>query len=230
MKRSNGFSWIGAVHEYLEVGGNIISSDIHVAHCSQKEGVSTRNLTIYEKMLADGKEFSPRDLFYYGNECADHKQYEKAILYYQKFLDTGQGWVEDCINSCAKMADCYLALDDQDNAIEQIVKFLKYDIPRADQCCRLGFIYLSREAYHNAVFWYELASSLDYEAAKMKGSFLNHNCYTWLPHLQLCVCYHRLGDIEKAKHHNQIAKVYDPTNRQVLYNEEFFQKGIEWEE
>ncbi|RLQ94662.1 glycosyltransferase [Falsibacillus albus] len=230
VKRSNGFPWIGAVHEYLEVGGNIISSDIHVVHQSQKTGVSTRNLDIYEKMLADGREFTPRDLYYYANECVDHKLHERAIEYYQKFLDTGEGWVEDCISSCAKMADCYLALDDQDGAVDQILKSFKYDIPRADQCCRLGFIHLSREEYEKAVFWYEVAVNLDYEAAKAKGGFLNHNCYTWLPHLQLCVCYYRLGQIEKAIHHNQIAKAFDPTNRMVLYNEEYFQSLTEREE
>ncbi|RDI41849.1 tetratricopeptide repeat-containing glycosyltransferase family 2 protein [Falsibacillus pallidus] len=230
VKKSNGFRWFGSVHEYMEVGGNVISSDIHIVHNSQKTGVSTRNLDIYEKMLGEGRSFTPRDLYYYANECLDHKLYERAIEYYQKFLDTREGWVEDCISSCAKMADCYLALEDPENAIDQILNSFKYDIPRADQCCRMGFIYLSKDQLDKAVFWYELAASLDYEAAKAKGGFLNHNCYTWLPHLQLCVCYFRLGQIEKSKHHNQMAKAYEPTNRMVLYNEEYFQSLTEQEE
>ncbi|WP_414629273.1 hypothetical protein [Geobacillus sp. Y412MC52] len=71
---------------------------------------SDRNLNIYEKQLAQGKEFSPRDLFYFANELFDHQQYERAIQYYEQFLQTKKGWVEDFIAACGKLADCFYAL------------------------------------------------------------------------------------------------------------------------
>ena len=57
---------------------------------------------MYEKHLESGKEFSPRDVYYYANECKDHGLYEKAIQGYTKFLDEGKGWVEDNIQACLK--------------------------------------------------------------------------------------------------------------------------------
>ena len=57
-------------------------------------------------MLADGKDFTPRDLYYYANECYDHQDLGKAIEYYKKFIETNKGWVEDIIASYGKLADC----------------------------------------------------------------------------------------------------------------------------
>ncbi|MFU1996366.1 hypothetical protein [Priestia megaterium] len=86
VKREKQFRWHGFVHEYLEVGGSILHSDIAIIH--QKERIhSDRNLRIYENALKAGKLFFPRDQYYYANECKDHGVYEKAIEWYQKFLN-----------------------------------------------------------------------------------------------------------------------------------------------
>ncbi|MEK4300810.1 hypothetical protein MKY30_15725 [Oceanobacillus sp. FSL W8-0428] len=87
VKRDRNFKWIGPVHEYLEVSGNIISSDISVTHRqSEKSVVNTandRNLIIYEKRSEREEEFSLRDLFYYANELKDHGLYQKSVIYYR---------------------------------------------------------------------------------------------------------------------------------------------------
>src|SRR5690625_4798215 len=80
VKRSNNFRWIGAVHEYLEVSGNIVHSDVAVQHRPTSHDAD-RNINIYEKMLARGKTFSPRDMYYYANELKDHRRYDEAIEY-----------------------------------------------------------------------------------------------------------------------------------------------------
>ncbi|MCG5026997.1 glycosyltransferase family 2 protein, partial [Anoxybacillus flavithermus] len=119
VKRSNHFKWHGMVHEYLEVWGTILNSDITVIH-KPVHHHSDRNLNIYEKQLAQGKEFSPRDLFYFANELFDHQQYERAIQYYEQFLQTKKGWVEDCIAACGKLADCFYALGDEEQALRYV--------------------------------------------------------------------------------------------------------------
>jgi Tfp pilus assembly protein PilF len=48
--------------------------------------------------------------------------------------------------------------------------------------------------------------------------------YTWLPHVQLCLCYDRLGQHEKANEHNETALSFHPTHPSMLYNKEYFQK------
>lgn len=56
VKRENKFRWIGAVHEYLEVWGNILNSDVAITHRSLHHD-SDRNLKIYEKRLLRGDDF-----------------------------------------------------------------------------------------------------------------------------------------------------------------------------
>ena len=46
VKRKNNYKWIGKVHEYLEVYGNILSADIAVRHLKDKE-YTDRNLKIF---------------------------------------------------------------------------------------------------------------------------------------------------------------------------------------
>ncbi|WP_420825890.1 glycosyltransferase [Scopulibacillus daqui] len=160
VKRMRNFQWHGAVHEYLEVFGHIINSDIAVTHTGVSHD-SERNLRIYEKRLEKGEEFSPRDLYYYANELFDHQQYEKAIDYYLKFLNSGKGWVEDNISACGKLADIYFHLGDEKKAAAYALKSFEYDIPRAEFCCRIGFYFFNKNDYHKALFWYKLATALE---------------------------------------------------------------------
>jgi hypothetical protein len=55
VKRSNQFQWVGSVHEYLEVWGSIVNSDIAVTHSSLHHD-NERNLRIYEKRVCPGED------------------------------------------------------------------------------------------------------------------------------------------------------------------------------
>jgi len=221
VKRDKNFRWIGAVHEYLEVSGNVYYSDVCVTHKRISHGISNRNLIIYEKRKSRGEPFTPRDLYYFANELSDHKLYDRAVEVYQEFLATGQGWVEDNIAACGKLADCYHALGDKDKQLKYIYKSFDYAPPRAEFCCRLGFHFLHAKRYEQAAFWYKLATQLE-KPADCSG-FMYEACWTWLPHLQLCVCYDRLGKHALAYAHNEIARGYSPENRQILYNKEYLE-------
>ena len=220
VKRSNCFRWIGAVHEYLEVSGFIVNSDVAITHCAIHHD-SHRNLRIYAERLAQGESFSPRDLYYYANELHDHANYEEAINFYQKFLKTEQGWIEDNIAACGKLADCFLALHFPEKQLEYLYKSFTYDAPRAEFCCRLGFYHLQENQLKQAVFWYKTATEL--EKPTDCWGLMNDACWTWLPHLQLCVCYDKLGKHELAYKHNEIAAIFAPDNSAVLYNRNYFE-------
>jgi glycosyltransferase involved in cell wall biosynthesis len=219
IKRSKNFRWIGAVHEYLEVYGPVLNSDIYVTHKGTGSHDSDRNLKIYEKCKARGESFSPRDLFYYANELFDHQSYQRAIEVYQDFLKTGQGWVEDNLSACGKLAQCYEKLGRKDKELEYILKSFEYAPPRAEFCCRLGYYFLSAKQYEKGAFWYKLATQLE-KPSDSWGPMIEA-CWTWLPHLQLCVCYDRLGKHELAYKHNEIARKYRPDSTQVLYNKKY---------
>ncbi|WP_027409311.1 glycosyltransferase [Anoxybacteroides tepidamans] len=225
VKRERHFKWVGAVHEYLEVGGNIIASDIAITHRkSDKSSAnvpSNRNLMIYENRLKKGEKFTPRDLFYYANELADHGQFEKAIMYYQNFLETKKGWIEDEIRACINLASCYRNLGNTEKEIEALARSIMYDVPRPEVSCRLGDLYKERGMFKKAILWYRLALEVDLEDTM---GFRQSSYSTWYPHLQLCFCYWHIGEKELSfEHHNQ-AKKYKPTDARVQYNEEFFKK------
>jgi glycosyltransferase involved in cell wall biosynthesis len=219
VRRSCGFRWIGAVHEYLEVGGAIINSEIAVRH--KKEKISYgRNLRIYRRLLETGKEFSPRDLYYYANELRDNAFYEEAVLYYEKFLDCRRGWIEDNIAACQKMSECYERLKQRDKQLQALLRTMSYDLPRAETCCRIGAFFFNANQLDRAVFWYDLATILKQPSDTLGG--LDHAAWSWLPHLQLCVCHDRLGNFEKARRHNDIALSYNPTHPSMLFNKSYF--------
>ncbi|WP_347814334.1 glycosyltransferase [Alkalihalobacillus sp. LMS39] len=220
VKRTKNFRWYGAVHEFLEVSGHIINSDVIIIHKGTHHD-STRNLKIYENRIAKGEEFSPRDLYYYANELFDHKQFEKAIDYYLQFLNSKKGWVEDNISACGKLADIYYFLGDEEKEREFAFKSFEYDTPRAEFCCRIGYQFLRNNHFTTAILWYKLATQL--EKPKDNWGFINEACWTWLPHLQLGICYYNIGDYETAYQHNEIALTYNPNDENIMSNKQFYE-------
>ncbi len=219
VKREKSFKWIGAVHEYLEVYGKLHHSDAAVSHLPLSHDAD-RNLRIYEKMASSGKDFSPRDLFYYANELCDHGKMEQAIEYYLRFLQTKQGWVEDNIRACNKLADCYYSLGLKEKELSWVLHTLVYGPPRAETCCRLGYSFLEKNDFQSTVYWYE-------KAIENKGAenlaFQNRACATWLPHLQLAVCYDKLGQHQLAYQHNESALQFRPHDSRMLANKKYFE-------
>jgi glycosyltransferase involved in cell wall biosynthesis len=161
VKRSNQFKWIGSVHEYLEVWGSIVDSDIAVTHSSLHHD-SERNLRIYENRLSLGEQFSPRDLYYFANELMDHRRFEEAIGFYEKFLTTRKGWVEDNISACGKLADAFHNLGDVHSELRSSLRSFQFGPPRAEFCCRLGYHFLQQNDMQTSIFWYTLATQLEH--------------------------------------------------------------------
>ncbi|MGL5513369.1 MAG: tetratricopeptide repeat-containing glycosyltransferase family 2 protein [Sporomusa sp.] len=222
VKRAKEFRWIGAVHEYLEVYGSTLDSSITVTHRPLSHD-SDRNLKIYEQRLLKGEQFSPRDLYYFANELKDHGLNNRAIEYYQKFLATKQGWVEDNIGACGKLADCFYLLNEVENQLKYIYLSFQYDTPRPDFCCRLGFHHLNNNELNQAIFWYKTATQLD--TPQTSWGLVNFQCATWLPHIQLCVCYSRAGNYELANKHNELAATFIPEDARIKHNREYL-KGM----
>jgi len=141
----------------------------------------------------------------------------RAIEAYQEFLMTGQGGVEDKISTCGKLVDYFQNSGEKEKQLEYILKSFEYATPRAEFCCHLGLFFLNNTQYEQGVFWYKLAAELE----KPIGSRL-----TWLPHLQLCLCYDHLGKHELAYEHNEIARNYSPENEAVLHNKKYLESML----
>ena len=213
--------WKGRVHEALVHEGRSIYSDVAVTHRSNKRTYPDRNLRIYERQIAEGEPLAPRDVFYYGRELYYHGAYERACVVLQTFLDQGRGWVENNIEACKYLAYCRREQGDLDGAREALARSLRYDVPRAETCCEMGALWMRGGRYREALFWYELALQLPRN--DKSGAFISADCYGYLPCIQLCVCYDRLGDHARAEAYNRRAGEYRPSSPAYLQNVAYFQ-------
>lgn len=222
MKNNCGFVWKGKVHETVTPTGVILHSDIEIEHRKKQAGDPDRNLAIYETMIANGEPLEPRHQFYYGRELCYHKQYEKAIPVFEHFLDDDDGWIENKIDACLQLSHCYLALGDEKNAAAALLHSFTLDIPRPEICCALGLLMMNRQAYRQAIYWYgqALANPVD----ESLGGFFQKDFQGYIPHIQLCVCYDRLGNHEKALEYHKLTMAEKPDSLAVKQNQEYFEK------
>ena len=158
-------------------------------------------------------------MYYYANELREHGQYHKSIEFYEKFLATKQGWVEDNIRSCINMARCYRYLGNEEKEKEALVRSFIYDLPRPEVSCRMGDIYTDKKIFKKAIQWFRLALEIEEED---HAGFKQLAYATWYPHLQLCYCYWEIGEEEKSLTHHKKSREYSPNDVNVKKNEEFF--------
>ncbi|MCI8609939.1 MAG: glycosyltransferase family 2 protein [Firmicutes bacterium] len=220
IRNSPQYRWVGEVHEVIPPEGKVMYSDIAISHRKIGAGDPDRNLRIYRKMLTDGKSLDPRQQYYYGRELYYHKEYEEAVSVLEQFLLSEGGWVENKIEACSICSSCYSRMGQEQSALMALLRSMSFDVPRAELCCEIGKYFLEHDNPHNAVYWYETA--LNTPKNECAGGFILPDCYDYIPLLQLCVCYDRLGDRQKAEAYNERAGVCKPYSQAYLYNKQYF--------
>lgn len=220
IKKSSNPIWKGRVHEAIEPTGNIIYSDIEIEHHSIKTAYSRRNLAIYEKQIKDNEPLQPRDVFYYGRELYYHNEYNKAIKVLSDFIKNKDAWVENKIEACKILSYCHRTIGCIDDAVNALFNSFSYDIPRAEICCEAGNLFMIKGQYNQAIYWFNLALELPKD--EKNGGFNNINAHGYLPCIQLCVCYDRLGNHSEAEKYNNMAGKYRPQSAAYLQNIEYF--------
>jgi tetratricopeptide (TPR) repeat protein len=190
-------------------------SDAAVSH-TKTSPKTDRNLKIYEKLITKGEKLSPRDLFLYGDELVGNGYFERAIEQYIQFLDEKTMSSEDKVEACLKISQCYHQLGNQVMEVPYLLKSFEYDIPNAEQCCRMGNHFFSNQNWKAAIFWFEIAAQM--EKPKNVWGLVFQEFYTWVPHQQLAICYGKLGMLEQAYYHNEMTRLFLPDDPVVLNN------------
>lgn len=188
MKTSRNFRWNGAVHETVIPEGNIIYSDVVIRHRKCGKGDPDRNLRIYEKMLAGGEKLEPRHQLYYGRELYYHQRYPEAEAVLVEFLKNPSGWLENKIDACFVLGQCYRKMGEKKSALE-------------------AFLY-----------------SLTVPSDKKKGGFFMAEYHGFVPYMQLCVCYDKMGCPEQAFFFHKKAMELKPEDSGVLYDQKYFRE------
>lgn len=222
VRRSAGFLWREPVHEYIAVSGKTIDSNVSVTHAGKGGGPpSGRNIRIYEKVLDTGGQLSPRGLYYYARELREHGRNAEAAERFRQFLADGKGWVEDNIGACLELGRAHLALGDERAALQAFLMSFCFDLPRAEACCCLGYLFKARGEFRRAAFWFETAQRL----VKPEGNwgFLRNDDWDYVPCLECAVCHYALGDLDKAEYFNERAGQCKQDSEAVRHNRALFQ-------
>lgn len=221
VKNDKRFRFKDRVHEVIVPSGKIVvNNDIIIFHNKKNKPYTTRNLDIYQKMLEEGENLSPRSQFYYARELYFNGKYDEAIRTFSRYLAEGKGWIENNIEACLNLSKCYQAKKEAQKALAVLFGSFVYDLPRGETLYEIGNVYLGKEDYLRAIYYFKLA--LASKPNLNSGAFVNLECYTFLPALQLCLCYYKLGDNLNALHYHEISKGFKPNDKKVLHNEKYF--------
>ena len=220
IRRLSGFCWKGEVHEAISLGGKVEYSEIGITHQKLGQGDVNRNLNIFEKLMASGKKLEPRQRFYYGRELFYHHRWLEAIDTFDGFLKEGRGWIENNIDACRLLSACYLELGNEEEGLRRLFQSFIYASPRAEVCCDIGAVFMRWKKWEQAIYWYQQA--LHCMRDDRSGGFVMPDCYGYIPALQLCVCYDKLGDIETACRYNELAGQLHPESEAYLFNRKYF--------
>jgi len=220
VKRSCSFRWHDPVHEYLEIFGKTIHSDVCITHTKTTYTPTGRNIRIYEKLLSQGTELSARGLYYYARELKDNGRFRDAIQYFSRFLTSGNGWIEDNIAACAELARCFEQENDPEQQFLALTRSFLYDTPRAETCCQIAYIFKAKEDFERAAFWFQLASTL--KKPENCWGFIQDDLWGYVPCIELSVCFDRLGRREDAERYNELAGSFKPNDPSVEYNRNYF--------
>lgn len=220
--RSLDYRFSGVVHEAVTPRGKIVYSNARIDHKKLKSGDPMRNLSIYQKRIASGISLDEREKFYYGRELLFNKMYRESASVLEHYL-TGNGWVENKIEACINLYYCYTELGEGDRAMQSLLKTFTYDSPRAQACCILGS-YFTDKSIQAAIYWFECA--LRCKTDVQTGAFVNPDYSEFIPCMQLCVLYDRLGDYKKANAFNERAGAVKPYSVEYLHNRQYFENML----
>lgn len=218
-KRSENFKFEGAVHEAVTPHGKVAYFDAVINHKKVKVNEPMRNLRILQGAIAEGKQLDERQKFYYGRELLFNNMYREAIAVLEDFLNGG-GWAENKAEACLNLFYAYSAIGDIKKAQISALRSFLYGLPKSQTCCIIGERFFNSGEYQTAIFWYKTA--LEVPCNEREGGFVNRDFGGFIPLMQLCVLYDRLGDYETAQAYNEKAGKIKPQNENYLANKNYF--------
>ncbi len=221
VRRGSGLKFKGRVHEAVELRGNIVRRAPIILHAKPTGRVAgTRNLDIYKGMIADGVPFSPRDMYYHARELFYTGDIAAAANRFREFISRPDGFAANKIDACVMLSRCYVKLGDATAALNVLFESFGFGLPTGETCCEIGLRFFARADYRTAAYWFERAASL--KPDRNTGTFVDANCYGFLPFVWLTVCYDRLGDLKTAYKWHLRAKKIRPDHPSVYANDKYF--------
>ena len=221
LKRENNYKWVSPIHEVIVPTGNIKDTDIYVTHKKEEIKDLNRNLKIFEKMRANGITLDDRQQYCYAKELYFLNKTKEAISEYHNFIDTYKSNYKQeeylLYQAILELSDCYKKNGDMELELDTLMLIIKNQIPKPECLCRIGDIFIRKEYYKEAIYWFELA-------LESKEIEPNIDYKGFIPYISLGVCYFWLGDLKKANEMNEKAGKIKPKDKTYLTNREIYIK------
>ncbi len=220
-RSSKNYRFSGAVHEAIVPCGRILYSDAVIYHKKVKENEPMRNLRILQKLISSGVQLDERQKFYYGRELLFNKMYKESIAVLEDFMQ-GDGWRVNKEEACLNLYQAYTFLGRKRRAFGWLLHALTLNVPNSRTCCILGEHFMENGDSDSAIYWYEAALGVSDDGKS--GAFVNRDYCGFIPCMQLCVLYDRLGNYAKANAFNERAGKFKPDNVNYLNNKKYFEQ------
>lgn len=221
VRRTPRYYWQGAVHEAVELNGTVDTLNKPIIHAKPTDRVNgTRNLDIYEGLIADRRELTPRERYYYARELFYNGRTSDAAREFSRFIYDDGGFAANKADACLLLCDCFRTLGDAQSAMQAALYRFAFTPPDGEGCCKVGALFFERGDYKSAAKWYGIA--LRCKPDMKSGAFVQSDYYDIIPLVWLTVCYDRLGEIKKAYSYHRRAKKLRPTDKSVIANDAYF--------
>ena len=99
-------------------------------------------------------------------------------------------------------------------------KTFEYGPPQGEVLYKIAYSFQDEEKYDIAISWYEIILRLPIPDDCYQCR--NICCLRFDPHLNLCYCYFKCGDVKQAYYHHKHCVKINPNNPCVKYNENCF--------
>ena len=141
---------------------------------------------------------------------------------FDRFLAEKGAWRENLIDACLQRSLCFKYLAKPQMRLDSLFYSFRYDVPRAEICCEIGACFMECNDHETAAYWYERA--LAAPDCTKDGGFDHVDCRGYIPLMQLCVCYDRLGDHGRAWQYHLRAALISPASKEVIENQKYFER------
>lgn len=225
-------AWKGAVHETLvnEAGGRDVRIDnIKVVHRRSLKGPSKdpeRNLRILENEVLGSY---PRSLFYLAREYNDNGHTQKAIKFFEKYIEFDT-WDEERYSALCDLSDLYVTLGDYQRAQSHAFSAVSLNElwPGAYfQLCKLFYMKaLKSENYRDwerCVHYGKISLACPEFVSVFPQQRIN---FTYTIHLYMNFAYSKLGMFEDALSSARLGLSVRPDDKDLSHNIEFYQQKL----
>lgn len=224
-KRLRKFTWIEPIHETINVNPVIFDSDIEVQHHPQGNH-SSRDFSVFEHIITEKGTLSDRLMGMYLRElykAGTEDELKKAEDFFERALAEKRTEGKDvlCRQIIAVLLKIYRITDNPVNILKVSLSE-EATIPSAEICMELGYFFMKKEDYEEAVEWfhragYDCESEIDVASSGTSAFMASALCYRKiaksprikaLPQKEYEQEYDRLT--RKAAEYEQLARDWKP--------------------